>query len=98
MPEVTHRDQQTIDIAATQGGQIMPVPKKQQIPVQQDDNSLPALFLFVPLLFLLAIAALLLERAIKWGFRRFFAPTPAAHRKADLGEIAPSYRQIVLLK
>lgn len=90
MPEITYREQETIDIAATQGGQMIPAPKKQQLSVQEDGNSLPALILFVPLLFLVAIVALLLERGIKWGFRRFFAPTPVA--------IAPSYRQTVLLK
>lgn len=84
MPEVIYREQETLDIAATQGGQIVPAKKPKQISVQRDDNSLAVLILFVPILFLLAVTALLLERGIKWGFRRFFASTPTA--------IAPSNR------
>lgn len=52
-----------------------------------DDNSLAALILFVPFIFLIAIVALLLERAIKWGLRRFFSPQPAP-------KITPTYPQM----
>ena len=92
-PKVSHQNLETPAIAKTETGTMVAVnqPLSPTQTEENSDNSLAALTLFVPFIFLIAVVAILIERLIKWGLRRFFFPKPAF-------PVAAAYHQMATLE
>ncbi|MBV5260677.1 hypothetical protein FLX56_19880 [Synechococcus moorigangaii CMS01] len=72
MPEVTPPTPEKLHLNETQPGTLA-APQAASAPTKVGESPLLGLILLVPFVFLILIAAVILERLIKWGLRKFFA-------------------------
>ncbi|ANV85144.1 hypothetical protein AWQ21_12605 [Picosynechococcus sp. PCC 7003] len=73
MPEVTSQTPEKIQLQETQPSPLITTPAA--LPeTKAGENPLLGLLLLMPFIFLILVAAVIIERLIKWGLRKFFAP------------------------
>ncbi|WP_099238392.1 hypothetical protein [Synechococcus sp. BDU 130192] len=72
MPEVTSQTPEKIQLQETQPSPLATAPAVAP-ETKAGESPLLGLLLLVPFIFLILIAAVVVERLIKWGLRKFFA-------------------------